>query len=530
MFLPAVTVGVVNMLLTSKLMSNQLEQGAERLFAQTANQAEKLYQDLETVENQFLKNEGLLGKLNVPTDRILTQIEASNRFYIFLENVKYINSNVNVTVFVTEPHYFSAYGLPVKVNQPFIKQVMEKGGGRFQRLFFVAERNGSRVLQWIVPLGDIVNRRSIGLLVIQVPFSLIDKIMNDGGHIQSMQFSMVDGNGTYIIHPKAEYSGQAMEQPASALDISYYHRQIGEDWTLIGEIPKAEILSPLKNLQKWTIVITIGQIVLTSCLAIWLARSFSRPIQFLASLIFKKKDQGADIVIPRLKRNDEIRFLYDGIRDLLHEIKLEQIQKQEYRLRMLQYQINPHFLYNSLDSIQWKAVEHRDKELSEMIRNLSFFLRHGLNQQDIVTIEEELKHLKSYIDLQKIRYQDQFTIHINISEEVLQQSIVKVSLQPLVENAIMHGMNRQSGGNRIEIAGHRTKDDRTIISIIDNGRNLDFDYVSKLLEQSVHANNNSQFGIRNVNERIKLYFGAEYGLTIYKLNFGTQFDVILPFV
>jgi sensor histidine kinase YesM len=241
----------------------------------------------------------------------------------------------------------------------------------------------------------------------------------------------------------------------------------------------------------------------------------------------RKKNEGADIYIPQIARRDEIRELYDGIRELLMEIRHEQIQKKEYQLRLLQYQINPHFLYNSLDTIQWKAFEHRERDLTDMIRNLSYFLRSGLNQADIVTIRDELMHLNSYIALQNIRYEGQFSISVSVDDGLMDQQITKISLQPLVENSIMHAMNRHSGGSLIKISGKRTSADTFVLSVFDDGQALDLERVNRILEK--RNPDPTSFGIRNVHERIQLYFGDSYGLSVRKLDSGTSFDIKLPY-
>ena len=287
---------------------------------------------------------------------------------------------------------------------------------------------------------------------------------------------------------------------------------------LLGIVPRHQVLLPLYKVYQWTIVL-VGLLLLgMTLLSIRLARNFSRPIERLASLVVRKKSEGVNLHIPPLERTDEIGVLYDGIRELLLEIRQEQVLKKEYRLRLLQYQINPHFLYNSLDTIQWKALEHKDRELTSMIEYLSGFLRGGLDQIDVVTIEQELRHLNNYIGMQQIRYKGQFTIAIQIPEEFMQQEIVKISLQPLVENAIMYGMSRQAGGSLIKIEGWRSAEDAFCIGVFDDGQVLDEERVQRLLSEQVP--DPDSFGIRNVHERIRLYFGEGYGLQMKKLERG----------
>jgi len=162
-----------------------------------------------------------------------------------------------------------------------------------------------------------------------------------------------------------------------------------------------------------------------------------------------------------------------------------------------------------------------------MIAYLTGFLRAGLEGTDVVTVEQDLKHLRSYIGMQKIRYKEQFDITVRIEPELLRQKIVKISLQPLVENAIMHGMSRQAGGNRIEITGRRASETSYAIEVFDNGTILDLPKVRRLLDGQ--EANPTSFGIRNVHERIRLYFGESYGLQIRALKHGKRFELLLPF-
>jgi sensor histidine kinase YesM len=540
MLIPLIVVGAANIILTSNIFTKQLEQSSDFILSRTATQIEQLYREFETAEGLFVRDEDFVSAFETSAVPIVMQVEAANQFQEYATKVQYINPGFRVSVIVSRPHYLTDYGLPVRSDWALLR-ALQPSGGEFRRVFEIREDSSGRTFNWLAPFGDVVKHELYGCLEIQIPYNTFSKIMSESLKVGQVQYLATDKESRTIISaggaPGTSIKPEliaAIAQSASFPyhdpsnpDNSYFMRKIGDEWTLVGEIPRKQILSPLSKVNQWTIGIILSQIALTSLLAAGLARNFSRPIQRLASLVMRKKNEGADIYIPQIARRDEIRELYDGIRELLMEIRHEQIQKKEYQLRLLQYQINPHFLYNSLDTIQWKAFEHRDRDLTDMIRNLSYFLRSGLNQADIVTIRDELMHLNSYIALQNIRYEGQFSISVSVDDGLMDQQITKISLQPLVENSIMHAMNRHSGGSLIKISGKRTSADTFVLSVFDDGQALDLERVNRILEK--RNPDPTSFGIRNVHERIQLYFGDSYGLSVRKLDSGTSFDIKLPY-
>ncbi len=540
MLIPVLVVGTAQFVLTSRLFTEQLDASSETLLSKTSGQLDQIYRDFKTAERLFLQDEEFISSFANDNVSLAQQVVNASRLSESAMNARYINSSFQIYVLVSRTHYMSAFGLPVYSDSIALQQALRQTGDPLKRAFLTGEIKGRKVFRWLAPFGNILTGEVYGILEIRVSYGMMSRLLDETTSFGQTQLLLLDPEGREFIRQTSapiildretvreiRTSADSPHRPSSDPELSAFKRQIGEEWMLAGVIPRDRILLPLLNLQRWAIGIVLLQIALTLLFAISLAKSFSSPIRRLALLVARKKSEGAGIVIPHVKRNDEIRALYDGIRDLLQEIRQEQVQKKEYQLRMLQYQINPHFLYNSLDSIHWKAIEHKDKDLTVMITSLSHFLRHGLNQADIVTLGEELKHLNSYLLLQKIRYNGQFEVDIQVDEELLMQPIAKLSLQPLVENAILHGMSRQSGGSRIEIRGSKKPGERFIVSVWDNGKNLDLTSVRQLLLYPERES--SSFGIRNVHERIKLYFGEEYGLSVSKTEEGTQFDISLPF-
>lgn len=198
---------------------------------------------------------------------------------------------------------------------------------------------------------------------------------------------------------------------------------------------------------------------------------------------------------------------------------------------MLQSQINPHFLYNTLDTIVWLAESEKQREVVQMVENLSNFFRAALNHgNDLILVEDELLHVESYLKIQQVRYQDILQYEIDLSERACQYCIPKITLQPLVENALYHGIKKKRGQGMIQI-GSREEADYMILFVKDNGIGMSEErllQIRKMLLPEAERRNDS-YGIYNVNERLRLRFGAEYHLEIDSTyGEGTLVEVYLP--
>jgi len=226
------------------------------------------------------------------------------------------------------------------------------------------------------------------------------------------------------------------------------------------------------------------------------------------------------------------------IKELIENIKIEQKNKKNTELWLLQSQINPHFLYNTLDTVVWMAEAGDSKKVVEMITALSSFLRIGLNNgRRFIQIREEIRHIESYLKIQKFRYEDILEYSIEIEDSLYDMRILKLLLQPIVENALYHGIKYKRSGGKICIKGY-IKNDRIILSIMDNGIGMDSIKLASLrsiiegksIEENDKVRTSSEgFGIYNVAERIRLYYGNEYGIIIEsEEGVGTNVMIELP--
>lgn len=292
-----------------------------------------------------------------------------------------------------------------------------------------------------------------------------------------------------------------------------------------------------------TIIIGLGIALTISGLIVaivsyYIPKSITQPIKRLSEVtdlvakgnltVHSDIKVGAEVGI----LNDSLNVMIDKIHDLVEQVKVEQIRLRKAEFEILQAQINPHFLYNTLDAIVWLAEAGEQKKVVNMVESLSDFFRTSLNQgKDIISIEEELQHVNSYLEIQQMRYQDILEYEIHVPKELNRYLIPKITIQPLVENALYHGIKNKRGLGKITISGHM-KEDYFILRIEDNGIGMTEERLAKVCDRIYHkvSSENDIYGLYNVNERIRLNFGEKYGIFITSTHsVGTVVNVHLSY-
>ena len=227
-----------------------------------------------------------------------------------------------------------------------------------------------------------------------------------------------------------------------------------------------------------------------------------------------------------------LRSTVAQIRQLMEDILIEQEEKRKSELDALQSQINPHFLYNTLDSIVWMIEGERYDDAVFMVTQLASLFRVSLSRgKTIISISDEIRHAKNYMNIQKIRYKNTFTVDFQMEEDILKCCTVKLIIQPLLENAIYYGVQGMDGEGEIQIRGYRSKED-IYIEVRDNGIGMPKEVVCQLLSENNHApKKGSGVGLINVHNRLKLRFGSCYGLEIESVpDEGTTVRIHLPYL
>lgn len=229
--------------------------------------------------------------------------------------------------------------------------------------------------------------------------------------------------------------------------------------------------------------------------------------------------------------SDSLNAMIDKINELLDQVTTEQIRLRKAEFELLQAQINPHFLYNTLDTIVWLAEAGDQKRVVSIVGNLSDFFRTSLNQgKDIISIREELAHVRSYLEIQQVRYQDILRYEITVPEDLYEYKIPKITIQPLVENALYHGIKNKRGQGTITVTG-KSKENGFVLYVRDNGIGMTQERLNEVRAgiQKLSYTGKEIYGLYNVNERIRLNFGETYGISIESTyGEGTCVSISLP--
>ena len=308
-------------------------------------------------------------------------------------------------------------------------------------------------------------------------------------------------------------------------------------WTLVSMVPYKSVMAETMAISGVMILAVAITLIVTLLLLNRILTGVVKPLKKLEKYMVQVNPDNMDQRMEILT-DDEIGHLsmkfnqmMDRIRNLKEQVIEEQEDKRKYELQALQAQINPHFLYNTLDSIIWMA-ETNDSNIVAMTEALAKLFRISLNKgNEEISLERELEHVKNYLIIQSMRYADKFTYEISVDPGVERCRTIKLILQPIVENCIYHGIKKKRGTGKITIRAYR-REQNLIIEVSDDGCGMPKEICRKILSDEIESENvsGSGIGVKNVNERIQLRFGKKYGLSYSsEEGVGTTVTYVLPY-
>lgn len=301
-------------------------------------------------------------------------------------------------------------------------------------------------------------------------------------------------------------------------------KRLKNQWMLATIVPEEDVLYQVNSITYITVGIAVILIILFSAAAIFLSNSFTRPVSQLSAQV-KKMEEGDYTVRFDANGNYELGVLAKGLTSLenttvllLEQVKNEQEQKRRAEITALQAQINPHFLYNTLSSIKHLIDMNENERAGAMMLSLSRFFRIALSRgREIIMIGEELEHMKCYLTIMNMRYSNDFNFRVEVDEEILSGEICKLVLQPVVENAIYHGIKGIGKRCEIIVSGYR-ENDHVILEVFDDGVGIEprkLESIQRLLNGCGNPDDKEgSYGLKNVHDRVRLHFGKDCGLTI----------------
>lgn len=413
---------------------------------------------------------------------------------------------------------------------------------------------------WVISLSRAVEVTDEGkatqaLLLINLNYRYFEETfsnvnLGNGGYVY-----LTNDRGDIIWHPKQNeiYSGRFNEdnkyaatlkdgitvENLSGKNLTLNVRTIGyTGWKLVGVTPSAALGVDGIKFRFFVLFVADLFLFLLAMINAFISDKISNPIKSLDGSVREIESGNLDVeIVP--SGSYEVEHLGKSIKNMLGRIKVlmsdlvaEHNAKRKSEFDTLQSQINPHFLYNTLDIIVWMIENENSDKAVNIVTALAKFFRISLSKgKNIITVKDEVEHVRNYLMIQNMRFKNRFEYSIDVDEKVLSYSSLKLMLQPLVENAIYHGMEFMDGDGEIDVKVFK-EDNSLYFTITDNGLGMSEDMVETLLSKDfVPSKKGSGIGVKNVNERIKLYFGSEYGLKVEsEPDEGTKITIHLPAV
>ena len=414
---------------------------------------------------------------------------------------------------------------------------------------------------WVVSLSQAVELTSggnstLGVLLVDMNYSSIEQLLTKANTDNASEYVyLMDGSGELIYHPKQKliYTDLFSENnlvAASYEDGSHKEEYDGEKrivtvktisytgWKIVSVVPMSSFDMGISGMRMFVILLMSLSMLMIILLNQFVSANIAKPLKRLNDSV---KDWEAGNMNPDIYVGGSLEVEHLGktlrstvaqIQELMHDILVEQEEKRKSELDALQSQINPHFLYNTLDSIVWMIEGERYEDAVFMVTQLASLFRISLSRgKTIISMEDELKHARNYMNIQKIRYKNKFTVEFQVEDAILSCCTVKLVIQPLLENAIYYGMESMDGDGEITVVGYRKGDD-VYVEVRDNGLGMPDEMVDALLTENNRVRKHgSGVGLINVHNRIRLRFGEPYGLGIEScLDEGTTVRIHLPYI
>lgn len=554
--LPVITISFSYSRTVKKIIQNKYTVSETQSVYETGEKINFILDDLEEFSTLIISNSTLLKMLQKPAQ--YSQDEFDNVLRTFITSRDDIES---IDLVLGDNYYYAGVnkiGTAVQISaelekssgqpiwMPTTHKMIQILSGKFDKLYFTM---GRKVI-------DFNTLKDYGYLRFDFEEAILQNeysgLLEDRPQDYSQVF-ICDKKGRIISHPNKIKIGQSIkaEPYASQIlndnnghnyvlyktdvdQIAIYSTIQSNGWKIIKTLSTSYLYQEINQIQTYLIlggIIYVGVILLFMLI---FSIRYTEPMMKMMAVI-KKVEQGDLTVRTEIQSRDELGQLGISLNNMIAEMQVlidklvqEEHEKKEVELEALHAQINPHFLYNTLNTIKWMAKIQGNTSVSKSITALIKLLRISTNLgRDMITLREELDYVENYIIIQKLRFNQTVNLTRSIEEECLDLSVPKLILQPIVENSIIYGLQDERQEINILITGF-IKDGQLIIEIHDDGPGIEDEVLKNIFSDSTDKNKFSKVGINNVNHRIRLYCGNEYGLSIKtELGVGTVVQVRL---
>jgi len=567
---PLLTVGIISYQQSQKVLEQKSRESSWQIIGQVQHYIEDYFRDFEIATLKIVNHPDTIAYLRQETINAGGMNESLRRdVRIVLMNASFSRSDIaNVTIVLNDGQKISAqesdYNELFRIEREYWYRSIPNTG---EAMLF------SRVIQWnnrLEPVITIVKRfvspqtlEPFGLLLIDVNYRRLEEVTRKVQLGDSGFLFILDERGRYVYHPQSDRIGTPVgddilrlmrnesagsfvtgEEQKSLLTYSF---SPDLNWWIVISIPYDELTSPINYIGKTILTTVIISLAIAYLLGAGFAASLIRPIRHLMQYM-KRVEIGDFSGKVEVKYNDELGLLSHGfnkmverLSELLNEIYFSRLRETEMSLRqketelkVLQSQMNPHFFYNFLDTIRGMAMDRDMDDIAQMAASLGKVLRYNLkNSSPVVTLREELDICEQYLSIQKFRFEEKLNYCIDVPEWAKNQYVAKFSLQPIVENCIVHGLEPNDKPTEIRITAKMMRKGMMSVIIADTGVGIDALKLARLRRQLSEDRDitagGEHIGVLNVHQRNRNLFGEEFGVTVHsEANKGTEVHLLLP--
>lgn len=540
-------------------MENMMSENAEQLLDQTAINLENYLKSMRRISDSMYYT--VIKDKDLGTDTMSSELNllyAANQ-----ENL------VSIACFTGDGDLVDA--VPVSKEKANVdvtkKEWFTEAVGQMENFHFSTPHvqnlfdDTSYQYNWVISLSRAVELTTngssrLGVLLVDMNYSSMEQLLEKANTGNASEYLyLMDGDGEIIYHPKQKmiYANLYQEnnrETSGWEDGSHREYYQGENrlvtvktisytgWKIVSVVPMSAFNMGMYETRLFFVLLLILSMLMIIFLNQMVSSSIAKPLEKLNDSVkeWEAGNMQPDIYIGGFTEVEHLgrtlKSTVEQIRKLMDDVLLEQEEKRKSELDALQSQINPHFLYNTLESITWMIEGERYEDAVFMISQLASLFRISLSKgKTIIRVEDEIKHAQNYMNIQKIRYKNRFQVDFQIADEIKDCCTVKLIVQPLLENAIYYGVEGMDDEGEIHVVGYRDGDD-VCIEVQDNGLGMPEEMVEKLLTENEHVpKHGSGVGVINVHNRIRIRFGEQYGLEIEsEPDEGTTVRIRIPYI
>ena len=551
--IPIIILGTVSYKFSMELLKESVTNATVVKFEKTNAEIDARLKEIEEHSVYILSNDNVQKLLQISNyqERLKYENEAKSVINQALSAVSSIHSiqlydrDGNLLFYKSFKYYENAFKSQIMNTNIKDERVYERAKTLKGERFWTKLFPGSDKLSMVRAVNAMGSQDQIGILIININQDEIERLFRTLENM-STSFLMLyewdeniiysSGNTNELLISEiiklAKTEKNSFWSYGKYAYINYYSSL--NDWNMLAMIPGEKLFAPINIIRNITVLIVAACFILSIAFSIIIAYYMMQPVTTLRMFMEQVESGNLNIRYHSSNHNEisQLGYVFNAMLDKLNKLIRENTNKQRRirveELKALQAQIKPHFLYNTLDNVYWMAQLIDAKEICNILSALANYYRISLSKgTETIKIKEEISHVENYMTIQKIRYANKIDFGIQIPDEILDMYIVKLTLQPIVENAIYHGLRDLDRNGDIRISG-RVVDGIISIEVRDNGRGMSKEKIDRVIN-GFNDNSKEGYGLSNVNERIQLYFGDNYGISINSVEHEfTSITVKLP--